>query len=174
MRADANEWLRTWCGQQNWKTQRPVVFLDPYGMSVEWATIAAIASTKAIDMWFLFPYAIGANRMLPKETLPEKDWGMVLTRVFGTVEWVNRFYTKQARTDLFDYQPDAITKSAGTEAILNFFLERLKTVFPHVIDAPMILYNSHNSPMYALCFAAGNPKGGETALKIAAHLARTR
>ena len=76
--------------------------------------------------------------------------------------------------DLFDNQPDAITKIAGTDAILRFFLERLRTVFPHVIDEPMILYNSHNSPMYALCFAAGNPKGGATALKIASHLARTR
>ena len=31
-----------------------------------------------------------------------------------------------------------------------------------------------NSPMYALCFAAGNVKGGKIALKIASHLARTR
>lgn len=172
--ADANIWLREWCAGQNWKTQRAVVFLDPYGMSVEWATIEAIAKTQAIDMWFLFPYAIGANRMMPKDELPEKDWGIVLTKVFGTVDWVDRFYTRQTSNDLFAGQQDSITKRAGTDAILQFFLERLKTIFPHVVGQPMILYNSNNSPMYALCFAAGNPKGGATALKIAAHLARTR
>lgn len=31
------------------------MFLDPYGMQVDWATIEAIAKTKAIDLWILFP-----------------------------------------------------------------------------------------------------------------------
>lgn len=172
--ADANEWLRYWCAGQNWRAQRAVVFLDPYGMSVEWETIAAIAKTHSIDMWFLFPYAIGAGRMLPKESLPGKEWAMVLTKVFGTTDWVNRFYQRQPKNDLFEGQAHEITRQAGADAILEFFLERLRGVFPHVIDKPMILYNSRNTPMYALCFAAGNPKGGKTALKIAAHLARTR
>jgi three-Cys-motif partner protein len=36
------------------KNIRAVMFLDPYGMDVEWATLAAIAATKAIDVCFSF------------------------------------------------------------------------------------------------------------------------
>ncbi len=171
---DANNWLQRWCLQQTWKSQRAVVFLDPYGMSVAWETIEAIARTKAIDLWVLFPFAIGANRMLPGEDLPETEWAMTLTKVFGTTDWIRRFYAKRSGKDLFGDQVDSITKIAGMDEILEFFLERLRTAFPHVVEKPMILYNSNRTPMYALCFAAGNPKGGKTALKIAAHLTKTR
>jgi len=171
---DANSWLQAWCSSQDWKSQRAVVFLDPYGMSVAWETIEAIARTRAVDLWILFPFAIGANRMMPSDELPDKDWGMSLTNVFGTVDWMKRFYERKSNADLFGPQPDSISKVVAPGGILAFFVERLKTVFPHVVDEPMILYNSNNSPMYALCFAAGNEKGGKTAIKIAAHLARTR
>lgn len=171
---DANAWLTSWCVSQDWRKQRAVVFLDPYGMSVRWSTIDSIARTRAIDLWILFPFAIGANRMMPNEVLPEKDWAMKLTETFGTSEWINRCYKTTTTTDLFGDVSNSVTKIAGADEILKYFLERLHTVFPHVVDQPMILYNSNNSPMYALCFAAGNPKGGKTALRIASHLARTR
>ena len=83
---DANVWLQRWCSSEDWRSHRAVVFLDPYGMSVEWKTIEAIANTKAIDLWVLFPFAIGANRMMPNDVLPDKGWGLVLTRVLGTAD----------------------------------------------------------------------------------------
>ena len=51
IRSDANEyWSKNLCGK-NWirHQRRAVLFLDPYGMEVEWHTIAAIANTQAID-----------------------------------------------------------------------------------------------------------------------------
>jgi three-Cys-motif partner protein len=48
--ADANTFLQDWCRQTDWRTNRAVVFLDPYGMQVDWSTIEAIAATKAIDL----------------------------------------------------------------------------------------------------------------------------
>jgi three-Cys-motif partner protein len=56
---DANSVLKAWCQERNWKKERAVVFLDPYGMQVEWSTIEALAATKAIDLWYLFPLGIG-------------------------------------------------------------------------------------------------------------------
>lgn len=170
IQGDANAWLTEWCKKQDWKTQRAVVFLDPYGMSVSWATIAAIAETKAIDLWLLFPYAIGANRMMPKDGLPETIWGKKLTNVFGSTDWVSRCYKRTVENDLFSGEINAIVKTVAKEDILEYFLEKLATVFPQVVDKPMILNNSHNSPMYALCFAAEN----SVALKIAKHLAKSK
>ncbi|OGA17742.1 MAG: hypothetical protein A3G25_07790 [Betaproteobacteria bacterium RIFCSPLOWO2_12_FULL_63_13] len=171
---NANTWLQEWCASEDWRKWRAVVFLDPYGMSVEWRTIEAIANTKAIDLWVLFPFAIGANRMMPRDVLPDKGWGLRLTSVFGTAEWVSRCYRKKAETDLFGASRDSVIKIAGADEILEYFLERLRTIFPHVVEKPLVLYNSNKTPMYALCFAAGNMRGGKTALKIAAHLARKR
>src|SRR6266480_849567 len=38
---------------------RAVMFPDPYGMGVEWATLLAIAATKTIEVWFLFSLPTG-------------------------------------------------------------------------------------------------------------------
>lgn len=171
---NANVWLQNWCVREDWRANRAVVFLDPYGMSVEWKTIVSIANTKAIDLWVLFPFAIGVNRMMPNDELPETGWGEVITRVFGTTDWIKRNYRKHSEVDLFGDRHDSIVKTGRVGGILEFFVERLKTIFPHVVDKPLVLYNSNNSPMYALCFAAANPKGGSTALKIAAYLAGRR
>jgi hypothetical protein len=47
---------------------------------------------------------------------------------------------------------------------------RIKTVFAGVADEPKVLLSSANCPLYLLCFAVGNPKGANIALKIANHL----
>ncbi len=168
---DANRWLQDWCARQDWRGQRAVVFLDPYGMNVEWATIEAIARTKAIDLWVLFPFAIGAGRMMPKDYPPDGLWARKLTAIFGTDEWKSRFYGQSASGDLFGDQA-SIVRIAGADKILEYFIERLRSVFAGVVEHPLILENAKHTPMYALCFAAGNPKGAPTAVKIAAHLTR--
>lgn len=170
---DANAWLQDWCRTQVWRTQRAVVFLDPYGMNVEWTTIQAIARTKAIDLWVLFPFAIGANRMMPRDSPPDSTWARKLTTIFGTDEWKSRFYREDRTTDLLGDTHDSVIKIAGMDDILAFFLERLREIFVGVVERPLILENSKHTPMYALCFAAGNPRGAPPAVRIAAYLTRS-
>jgi three-Cys-motif partner protein len=45
VRQEANSFIRQWCGETDWRKTRAVVFLDPYGMQVEWNTIETIAYT---------------------------------------------------------------------------------------------------------------------------------
>jgi three-Cys-motif partner protein len=52
---DANRAIQTLIKRGDWRRTRAVMFLDPYGMEVEWATLEAVAATKSIDVWFLFP-----------------------------------------------------------------------------------------------------------------------
>ena len=47
--ADANTFLQQWCRETDWNRNRAVVFLDPYGMQVDWSTIEAIAATEALS-----------------------------------------------------------------------------------------------------------------------------
>lgn len=163
---DANHVLQDWIQRTDWQRTRAVVFLDPYGMQVEWSLIKAIADTQAIDLWLLFPLGIGVNRLLTKEAPPPPVWEEKLTRFFGTDAWRDRFYPSQ--TDMFGYRVN--TKLANADSIKQFFIERLATIFAAVAPNPLVLTNSRNNPLYLLCFAAGNPKGAQTALKIARHI----
>jgi len=164
---DANDLLVRWCKKTDWKKTRAVVFLDPYGMQVDWATIEAIAKTRAIDLWILFPLGQGVNRLLTREAPPPPGWAERLNRFFGTEEWKTRFYRTIERRDLFGATTSSIEKDADFQGIGEYFLERLRTVFALVADRVLPLRNSRGTPIYLLCFAAGNPKGAPTAVKIA-------
>ena len=162
---DANEWLLDSC-DKDWTSHRAVVFLDPYGMQVKWETMEAIAKTKAIDVWILFPLGIGANRLLKRRGNLPPEWEEKLNELLGTVEWKKRFY--ESNPTLFG--GESRNKTIDLQGIGNFYNERLKEIFEQVADNPRPLYNSRNNPMYLFCFAAANPKGGPTAVRIARHI----
>lgn len=169
MQNDANTFLQSWCSQMNWEKNRAIVFLDPYGMSVEWATIEAVAKTKAIDLWLLFPLGQAVNRLLTRNHPPEGAWANKLTRFFGTEDWKTEFYRPRQQTTLFSTE-ETLQKEANFESIGKFFVKRLESVFAKVSPNPLTLYNSRNVPIYLLCFAASNPKGAPTAVRIANYI----
>lgn len=169
--ADANEFIRRWCKQTNWHKNRAVVFLDPYGAQVEWKTIECIAQTQAIDLWLLFPLGQAVNRMLTARQ-PEEGWAKRLDRIFGTEEWQEAFYARSEQQALFTNDA-AVEKQADFNSIGGFFVSRLGTIFAEVANRPLPLYNSKSIPIFLLCFAAGNPKGAPTAVKIADHILRS-
>jgi len=166
---DGPEIIRELCLYQKWDKQRAVVFLDPYGMNVEWNLLRLIAETNAIDLWFLFPLGTGTNRLLKRDAMPSQAFGAKLTRLFGTDDWKTAFYTESPQAGLFDDNPEFV-KDTSFEQIGTFFTERLKTIFAGVAPTTKALLNSKNNPMYLLCFAAGNLKGAPTAVRIANHL----
>lgn len=163
---DANVYLLKWCRETNWNKTRAVVFLDPYGMQVEWPTITAMAGTQGVDLWVLFPLGVGVNRLLLKQGPPEGPWADRLTRIFGTDAWRQVFYRESDQRNLFGETSELI-KDADFEAISNFWVTRLKSVFAGVAPNPLPLRNSRNVPIYLLSFASANPKGAKTAVKIA-------
>jgi len=167
--ADANEFMRKWCAGTNWKRNRAVVFLDPYGMQVEWSTVQAIARTQAIDLWILFPMAV--IRLLTKDEPPPPGWAQSLTRLFGTDEWREIFYPQQKAFTLWG-EEDVKSRQADFDAIGRYFLDRLAIEFAKVAPKPLQLLNSKNVPLYLLCFAAGNPKKAKLAVEIADDILR--
>ena len=162
----ANSFLRTWLQRTNWRATRAVVFLDPYGMQVDWEIIEAIGRTQAIDLWLLFPLGVAVNRLLTKSAPPPQKWADALTRIFGTDEWQQAFYPRKKQLTLFG-EEEVMAKQADFESIGKFFLQRLQSVFTAVAPNPFILTNSKNNPLYWLYFASGNPNGAPTAVKIA-------
>ena len=86
----------------------------------------------------------------------------------GTPEWHDVFY--RTYVDLFGKK--RTEKIANFEGIGRYYNERLKKAFSRcgVAANPRPLYNSRGNPLYLLCFAASNPKGARTALKIAQYI----
>jgi len=163
---DANKVIQNLCSR-NWEKHRAVLFLDPFGMEVEWGTIEAIAKTKAIDLWILFPLGISVNRMLMKDRseIP-KEWSDDLDKIFGTHEWFNEFYREKNEATLFG-RDETVVKTANFDKIATYYIKRLQEIFVGVVEEPMYLYNSTNNPIFLLCFASGNKRGSKTAIKIA-------
>lgn len=171
--ADANTYITTdLCKKSNWNYHRAVMFLDPFGMQVTWDTIKAIAKTKAIDLWYLFPLGVGVNRLLKRDIkeIPE-SWAKKLDDIFGTPDWRDVFYRIEKVKTLYG-EEEAVIKDTDFKKISDFFVNRLKTIFAGVAKNPRLLRNSKNNPLYLLCFASGNPKGSKTAIKIAQDILR--
>jgi three-Cys-motif partner protein len=154
---DANAEIRKWCSERNWSQERAVVFLDPYGMQVEWETIKALAATGGIDLWYLFP----AIPRVIRPTLKKR-----LNTLFGTDEWQTRFLQTRRRRGFFsDFEE--VQRTATERTIKQFIHERLATCFGKRVAKAIVLRNSKSSPLYFLCFATANECGAPAVLKIA-------
>jgi three-Cys-motif partner protein len=169
-KGDANTRLESFVTSTDWTTSRAVVFLDPYGMQVDWETIVKLGQTKAVDLWLLFPLGQAVMRLLRKEGEPPPEWQRALDRIFGTHDWHSRFYVTQSESDWFEKEIISTHRVADWQAVGAFMVERLKTAFYAVAANPGVLLNSRNVPLYLFCFASANPRGAPTALKIAGYL----
>lgn len=163
---EANKALRDLCNKYDWKNTRAVLFLDPYGLHVEWATLEAIARTEAIDVWYLFPYS-GLYRQAAKKAADmDADKEAAITRILGTDEWRKKFYEPERQLSIFGAEGEI--RAASHSQMLKYVSERLRGLFPAVTE-PKILYQSTGAPLFALYFAASNPspKAFGLAMKIA-------
>lgn len=169
---DANRAIPELCRAIDWRKNRAVLFLDPYGMAVDWDTMKAIAQTEAVDVWILFPVGIGVNRLLRQrfEDIPV-SWRNKLDRLFGTADWQTAFYKADPQGVLPAFENAGVCKvNQPIRTITEFYRERLATIFPKVAPEPRYLCNSKNSPMFILTFAMASPR--KSAQDLAMKLAR--
>ncbi len=162
---DANVYFTDVC-HKNWNKHRALVFLDPFGMQVEWSTIELIAHTKAIDIWLLFPIGT-VNRLLKRNGDIRQSIRNKLNRFFGEDSWYDVFYNLIYEHSLFGENENWEKIGSIFTEIERYFMGRLQTIFTKVATNPLALRNSKNVPLYLLCFAAGHPKGAPIAVKIA-------
>ncbi len=169
---DANELLSDILKQIDWKYNRGLLFLDPCATEVSWSTLVSIADTKAIDLWYLFPFS-ALNRLLKKNGELDATWANCIDRLIGDTGWRKEFYKKDDQQNLFEIleeeKKDRFIKKANPEKIRMYILERLQTLFGCVSKNSRFLRNSKDSPLFLFCFAVSNPspKAQVLAMKIA-------
>jgi three-Cys-motif partner protein len=100
--SDANQAVHGFCAGTDWSKTRAIMFLDPFGNQVNWETIQVIASTRAIDLWYLFPAHLGVNRQIAASGIMEDTKAASLDRVLGTSEWRDEFLERKESVDLFE------------------------------------------------------------------------
>jgi three-Cys-motif partner protein len=164
---DANDAVQRICQKTDWRKNRAVLFLDPYGMQVSWETLEAVAATKAIDVWMLYPTGMGLNRLLTKDGEIPAEWQRTLDRSLGTTDWRQAFYRVEERSDLFGEPTRELVKDAGSGKFEAYLLERLRRIFTAVAPETLPLINSKGQVMYLLCFACANVRGAAIAVRIA-------
>lgn len=176
LRGDANSEIVRLCSEVNWKRSRAVVFLDPFGMQVDWATVEAIARTAAIDLWYLVPTAIGIGRTATRDGRMEQSWAERLDRMLGTPTWRTEWYETQAMPDLLSGTLERSSRVANLEAIEGFVQRRLGSVFAGGVAKRGLRLGPRGRAMYMLTFACANPspQAQKTALRIANDLLRRR
>lgn len=168
---DANQELSAQLSALRKANDRAIVFLDPFGMQVEWNTLKCIASTKFVDLLYLFPLS-GLYRQATRSSDridPDKEASLV--RIFGTREWRAAFYTPPRQGTLFEAPPD--TRTTNVAGMLEWVKRRLGEIFPAVAD-PMVLRQAGlpgkvGPANFALFFAISNPS--KAAIGLAMKLA---
>lgn len=153
---DANERLLELCHSTNWERTRAAVFIDPYGMQVNWSTLEKLAKTKA-DIALLFPTG-SLNRLLKRDGDIPSEWAARIDAHLGECEWRAAFYRPVVRTDLFDTLSSSQSneKTVNTDQLRDFVRDRLASIFAYVHPQSVTLRNSKGSALYDLFIMCAN------------------
>lgn len=137
---------------------RGLIFLDPFGMDTEWATIEQIAETRALEIFMNLPVMALNRTALPNDpnALTEAQIDR-MNRFWGSTEWRGEIYTEVPT--LFGPLEVKIHPTTG-KRVGQLFKRRLEEVFPHVTK-PLVMSNSNNAPLYCLIFAGHKDKAAK-------------
>ena len=171
IRDDANVALPAYL-QTLRRADRAVVFLDPYGMTVDWTTLDKIANSKLADVWYLFPLS-GLYRQAAKDSANiDASKEAALTRILGRHDWRKALYEPKPQKDLFGQ--DSHMRTADPHRMAEWVKTCLETIFPGV-HGPKILYQTRDArqgpPLFALFFLVSNPE--PKALGLASRFAQS-
>lgn len=164
---DANEELRKFAMKLDKRNARAVVFIDPFGLSLDWETIAALGRTERVDLWYLVP-AGGMSRQVKLDGT-ELEGAQLLDKVLGTADWRGRIIANTVTTDLFGEPVSSTTKIGGALELTGFVQERLRTVFKGGVSDKALPLGRGGRLEFSLIFACANPspKASGLALRLA-------
>jgi len=173
---EANEELIRICKSMDPYT-RGVVFLDPYGLSVKWSTLEAIAQTKKLDMWYLFA-TNDLTRNLPNDLdrFVEDNLRRICEAMGIKPEMellTETIYGASPQANIFG--DDGQKRTIKTSQLPYLIKKRLETLFGEIPDPPP-LKNSKNGILFHLFFAVSNPspKAKQLALKVHKYILEKR
>jgi len=155
IQGDSNIELRNILAQYDWRRYRAVLFLDPFGMQVDFATLKSIAKTRAIDVWLLVPLGVGVMRLLKNNGQISEANKATLTRFFGCDDWYNELYKAGISDTLFG-EEEFVQKTVNFQNLIKYYGSRLGEIFGGISPDPLLLKNSRGNTIFALYFMVAN------------------
>lgn len=165
---DVNEQLPRVLSRLSKKDERAVLFLDPFGMQVNWETMREVAES-ILDIWYLVP-TMALNRMVSgKRKMPE-SWEAKLDTFLGTQSWRQKWYQKVGQGSLFVEDTESEQRIVSIDQIETDFITRMKYLFQ--VAPNRLRLKDGNTILFTLIFGCSNdsPRAFGLALKIANHL----
>jgi three-Cys-motif partner protein len=161
---DCNQWLLDLSNALNDKQKKlaALVLLDPFGMQIDWESIASLKGTRT-DIWILIPTGVIVNRLLDKSCQLKNIKKLETFFGLSEIEIKDYFYKKKIHTTLLGEEEIIRKVSNPIEKIANLYVMRLKTIWDHVTEKPLRLENSKGVPIFHFVFASNN----KNAVKIA-------
>ncbi len=166
VRESCSAYLRRLSLRTEWKSQRALLFLDPFRMLINWETLALLAQTKAIEIMFNFPVGSALQRKLPHDSARLTSARRAsLDRFFGSTEWFGIVYSTRTASEPIranENQNSASNSASLTNAsrttdpgrrLVSWYRQRLTTIFGSV-SKPYLVRNNNEGQLYYLMFAA--------------------
>ncbi len=142
-----------------------LVLLDPFGMQIDWSSIAKLKSTRS-DVWILVPTGVIVNRLLDKGG--KLKFSDKLESFFGLpIEEIKSYFYREDKVLTLFGEEETITKvSKPIEKIAKLYAERMKTIWEYVTDEPLVLHNRNGVPLFHFVFASNNKNAKKIAKQI--------
>jgi len=160
---DCNKWLSELAKALKTDKYAALVLLDPFGMQINWSSIADLKGTRS-DIWILVPTGVIINRLLYRSGKLEHVEKLQSFFGLSEEEIKKEFYKKDVAPTLFGNDEEIVTKIVNPIGhIMNLYIRQLKTIWTYVTEQPLRLDNTKGRPLFHLVFASNNAN----ALKIA-------
>ena len=163
---DANEMLLRICEETNWRNTRAVVFLDPFGLQIKYATLQALARTKAVDVWYLVP-VFAMFRQVRGDGAVLADGGRSVDEALGTSDWRN-VLPIEAKGQIDMFGEKKLEKAVDVAWFEKIAQERLRMAFDGRVVDRVLPLGKPGLHEFSLMFAWANPhKSARLASKFA-------
>lgn len=172
---DANERIAEFCVDlKRDRLARAVVFLDPFGLAVKWATIEQLAKTGKVDLWYLVPVEAMSRQI--KDNGDFHPGAAKIDGLWGSDEWRKQAVRKaEVDDDLFGSVDERLEKIAKAKQFSEMFRAHLKLAFGGRVADTYLPLGRGKRHEFSLMFACANPSDAAfgAALRIANHILRT-
>lgn len=167
-RSDANEMLLNVCRDYNWQHTRAVVFLDPFGLQINYDTLTALARTGAVDVWYLVPVFAMYRQVTGTGDIHE-DGGPRVDIALGTNRWREVVAHEYVPTDLFGTVPTVKERAVNIEWFERIAKEQIGNAFSGQVLEETLRLGKNGTHEFSLMFAWANPSDRA---KLASKLAK--
>ncbi len=150
------------------RIRHAVIFLDAFGMQVEWKSLQAMVKAGRLDMWLRIPTWPAIDHMPDSDDAFWESWRSRLDRLFGDPGWSEhlcaQLRARPARSFPAGRAMDHVERSV---------IDRLKSIFPpHAVRPAGVWLARPDQPSSLLVFAcaSANTRAQALALKAADYL----